>query len=332
VSTSPWTKFYASDWLNGARALSLQERGLYITLIAMMYDEGGPIVGSDERFARLCGCKVSEFQKGLAALVAEGKIIKTERGLWNNRVQKELGKIQEKSAKQSDNAKSRWSKNPDISTSGECHGINLAVPTECLLEARSQNKDISSLRSDSASEEKPFPKAKKEPSRFDEFWSIYPKRDGSNPKEPARQKFDLACKRGADPQAIISAAQRYAEQQKRLGNIGSPYVKQAVSWLNAQSWKDDYGSASASASDDYAKQREFLARLPASQLIGYVQQFYQKRFVWKVDLMGPPPSSPDTLVPPEMINEAKEGVQHEQMGSQSAARGGMPVNRIYNVA
>jgi hypothetical protein len=48
--------------------------------------------------------------------------------------------------------------------------------------------------------------------------------------------------------------------------------------------------------------------------------------------MGPPPSSPDTLVPPEMINEAKEGIQHEQMGSQSAARGGMPVNRIYNVA
>ncbi len=176
------------------------------------------------------------------------------------------------------------------------------------------------------------PKAKKEPSRFDEFWSIYPKRDGSNPKEPARQKFDLACKRGADPQAIISAAQRYAEQQKRLGNIGSPYVKQAVSWLNAQSWKDDYGSASTSASDDYAKQREFLARLPASQLIGYVQQFYQKRFVWKVDLMGPPPSSPDTLVPPEMINEAKEGIQHEQIGSQSVARGGMPVNRIYNVA
>jgi hypothetical protein len=201
-----------------------------------------------------------------------------------------------------------------------------------LKEQGNKKEDISSLRSDSESDEKPFPKAKKEPSRFDEFWSIYPKRDGSNPKEPARQKFDLACKRGADPQAIISAAQRYAEQQKRLGNIGSPYVKQAVSWLNAQSWKDDYGSASASASDDYAKQREFLARLPASQLIGYVQQFYQKRFVWKVDLMGPPPSSPDTLVPPEMINEAKEGIQHEQMGSQSVARGGIPVSRIYNVA
>lgn len=74
---------------------------------------------------------------------------------------------------------------------------------------------------------------------FSDFWSAYPKRDGSNPKKPAMTKFIDACK-NHDPQEIILGAKKYAAQEKRRGNIGTSYVAQAQTWLNQERWKDDY--------------------------------------------------------------------------------------------
>ncbi len=153
------------------------------------------------------------------------------------------------------------------------------------------------------------PKPPKAPSRFDEFWQTYPKRDGSNPKEPARQKFEQACKRGDDQQAIIDGAARYAEQQKRLGNIGTPYVKQAATWLNAKGWADDYGSPSKSQSPPVnEKAKALIDRLPEHQLLDYVKRYAIGRFTWNADVFGPPPNSPNTLVPPQILKQAKEGI------------------------
>jgi hypothetical protein len=73
---------------------------------------------------------------------------------------------------------------------------------------------------------------------FEEFWGKYPKRDGANPKEPARKKFLAAVKSGADPEAIIRAAKRSADEARSNGQIGTPYVPQAVTWLNQQRWGD----------------------------------------------------------------------------------------------
>lgn len=160
MSDKPWVKFYASDWLAGTRAMSLAERGLYITLIAMMYDEQGPVKGTDERLGRLCGCTTITFRKTLDALVEDGKFTVSERGIFHKRVEKELKKIAEKSEKQSAVAKSRWSKNADNSTGQECHGMNLVMPDQCPPEARSQKPEgTPSLRSGVPHADDRIPKA-----------------------------------------------------------------------------------------------------------------------------------------------------------------------------
>lgn len=74
-------------------------------------------------------------------------------------------------------------------------------------------------------------------SAFQEFRSVYPKRKGANPWVPAEKSFDKAVKR-TQPQTIIDAAKVYAAEQASLGHIGTPYVCQAVTWLNQQRWKD----------------------------------------------------------------------------------------------
>jgi helix-turn-helix protein len=74
-------------------------------------------------------------------------------------------------------------------------------------------------------------------SQFEKFWQVYPSRGGhSNPKKPAREKFDAAVKRGADPGDLIRGAENYAAFVMRNG-IAGQFVKQAVSWLHNESWE-----------------------------------------------------------------------------------------------
>jgi len=83
------------------------------------------------------------------------------------------------------------------------------------------------------------PKADTDP-EFETFWKVYPKRKGSNPKHPASLKFQSAVQTGHDPEAIIAGAKRYAQEES--GNAGTPYIAQAVTWLNQCRWQD-YGAA-----------------------------------------------------------------------------------------
>lgn len=73
---------------------------------------------------------------------------------------------------------------------------------------------------------------------FEDFWKVYPRRDGANPKEPARKKFVALLKSGADADDIIAGASGYWNELQRTGKIGTTYVAQAVTWLNQDRWKD----------------------------------------------------------------------------------------------
>lgn len=72
----------------------------------------------------------------------------------------------------------------------------------------------------------------------EEFWPSYPKRDGANPRKPAREKFVTAVKSGHDPQAIVGGVRRYAAQLAKSNHIGTKYVAQAVTWINQARWED----------------------------------------------------------------------------------------------
>lgn len=95
-------------------------------------------------------------------------------------------------------------------------------------------------------EPEPKPRRKKESpptppgvvQHFEKFWASYPRREGRNPKDPAERKFVALVKSGVDPVAIVAGAERYAEEQTRLGHWGSGFVTQAITWLHQGSWKD----------------------------------------------------------------------------------------------
>lgn len=110
MSDSPFFQFYPSDWLAGTRGLTASETGVYITLVAMMYEAEGPIPNDAKRLARLCGSTPAALKKAIDGLIDAGKITEDERGFSNRRVEIEIEKRAEKRAAASASANVRWKK------------------------------------------------------------------------------------------------------------------------------------------------------------------------------------------------------------------------------
>ncbi|SPL64428.1 hypothetical protein OHAE_295 [Ochrobactrum soli] len=142
----PWVRFFPSDWLGGTRGMSAVETGIYITLIATMYERGEPIVEDHARLARLCGASNSAFRKALDTLIDEGKITRIDAGLWNDRVEKEQVYLSEKSevGKRAGKASAEKRKQNQGQTSTDVEqALNEGSTTRAHKpEARSQIPDI----------------------------------------------------------------------------------------------------------------------------------------------------------------------------------------------
>jgi uncharacterized protein YdaU (DUF1376 family) len=77
-------------------------------------------------------------------------------------------------------------------------------------------------------------------SRWAEFRTAYPNREGGQGWPNAERKYVALVASGIPEEVIISGARRYAEHLKATGKIGTQYVKQASTWLNQKGWEDEY--------------------------------------------------------------------------------------------
>jgi len=85
-----WYKRYPSDFLNGVGDLSAEERGVYATLLDMMYDQGGSVIDDGKRLARRCGCSTRRFNQIKNRLIRDDKLVEFKGRLFNKRVFKSL--------------------------------------------------------------------------------------------------------------------------------------------------------------------------------------------------------------------------------------------------
>ncbi len=73
---------------------------------------------------------------------------------------------------------------------------------------------------------------------FEHFWRVYPDRgDLPLPKKPAKEKFALAVKRGADPAVIVRGAENYRRVMARHEGEARRFVKQPANWLTQGLWE-----------------------------------------------------------------------------------------------
>lgn len=72
---------------------------------------------------------------------------------------------------------------------------------------------------------------------FDAFWSEYPRRKGSNPKQPARVSYERSLRTATHEEIMRGLA---AYKQSDPGERGAEFIAQAATWLNQRRWEDDY--------------------------------------------------------------------------------------------
>lgn len=74
---------------------------------------------------------------------------------------------------------------------------------------------------------------------FEDLWPEYPKRQGQNPKKPAKAKFKILVRKGGEELALAIAGGvgRLAAALEHDG-VEPRYFPQMITWLNQERWND----------------------------------------------------------------------------------------------
>lgn len=77
---------------------------------------------------------------------------------------------------------------------------------------------------------------------FEQAWLAYPKRAGGNSKSAAFKAWKARLNEGVKPETMLEGVKRYAGWVSAMGNSGTQFVKQAVTFFGPdrhfeESWK-----------------------------------------------------------------------------------------------
>ncbi len=92
----PWIRFHLYDWISGTNGMTSEQRGVYITLLVCMYEKKEPLKTDFQTLARVCHCSQKKFAAIVEYLMRNNKLVETDNGLWNTRVEEELNDFADK--------------------------------------------------------------------------------------------------------------------------------------------------------------------------------------------------------------------------------------------
>ena len=104
-----------------------------------------------------------------------------------------------------------------------------------------------------------------------------------------------AVKKGANPDELISAAERFCVEERKSGRFKTPYVAQATTWLNQERWRDYALSVMSEAAKENTGMSDEAWR-------SAVEMFLKSPSSWPSGL-GYRPDMPGCRVPPEILSE-----------------------------
>jgi len=125
----------------------------------------------------------------------------------------------------------------------------------CLEEDKEERREEEDAEADAS--ENP-------PSAFDDFWKLYPERDGSNPTEPAERAFKAAVSGGIAVADIMDGLRAFRVAEAK--NIGTEFIPQAQKWLRDRRWKDYLKSAVKAEQAKAALSKLYYAQPMSPQL------------------------------------------------------------------
>jgi len=209
----PYVQFYTSDFLAGTGGMTASTKGVYITIICMIYEAEAPLPQSWDSLARQCGCTLPAFKKAIQELQRDGKIEVTDAGIWSPKCEKHLTLRRERQSSARAAAESRWQK----------------------TKQNQRQDDATALRTQCQPEPEPEPYKKEEAKASSKKGSRLP-RDWSLPQEWS----DWALAQGMDELSSRREADRFRDYWVSApGQRGVKMDWQAV-WRNwVRKWMDE---------------------------------------------------------------------------------------------
>lgn len=113
MSESPFVPFYTSDFLAGTSGMTAAARGVYITLLCLMYEAEAPLPQSWDTLARRCGCTLPAFRRAVASLEDDGKLTASDAGIWSAKCDKHIAQRRERQRSAAAAAAKRWRKDEE---------------------------------------------------------------------------------------------------------------------------------------------------------------------------------------------------------------------------
>lgn len=110
LSDGPFIPFYTSDFLGGTGGMTASVKGVYITIICLIYEQGGPLPQQWDSLARRCGCTLPAFKRAIETLCGENKVSIEDGKIWSEKCAKHIASRRERQRSASAAAKSRWEK------------------------------------------------------------------------------------------------------------------------------------------------------------------------------------------------------------------------------
>jgi uncharacterized protein YdaU (DUF1376 family) len=233
--------------------LTLEERGVYNTLLDLMYSTWKPVRDNDRDDRAFVvgwmGCAAQKVNPIVERLVDKGRVIriKIEGKIYLSDEAFEKERLQVKGAKVPKKSPQTQEKSGDVETKSEEVEPKSPLPDTgnqenqdvTDLEKRREEKNIrENISKDkfSLSEESDLGKQK----TFEDFRRPYLKFDGLN---AARKEWDAAIAGGVNPQDIIDGLTRWnAEWERRIGdpniNFRPEHIPNAGKWLGGKGWLD----------------------------------------------------------------------------------------------
>jgi uncharacterized protein YdaU (DUF1376 family) len=84
----PYMPLYTTDWRDGTRQLTLEQKGLYIDLLSMMWERGGSIPADEVTLSAMTGLNRQRAKRLRDELVAAGKLVLIDGQLHNPRMER----------------------------------------------------------------------------------------------------------------------------------------------------------------------------------------------------------------------------------------------------
>jgi uncharacterized protein YdaU (DUF1376 family) len=126
---APWFKCFPTDWLEGTRGLTPEQRGVYFDCLCLLYRTEKPLPFDDKWMSFQLLISPRRWRTIRNALVALGKLVKTEQGYVNNRAENEI-EDRVKQSRKSCETSPKVPKNPEVSTRARTHDQSQSLDTE----------------------------------------------------------------------------------------------------------------------------------------------------------------------------------------------------------